>query len=77
VPARRVARLYRNRWRVETAFQHLAQDLKSEIKTLGYPRAALFGFCIGLVAYNMLAVLKAALRQVHGAAVVAGQWVHR
>lgn len=70
VPARSVARLYRNRWRVETAFWHLAQDLNSEIKTLGYPRAALFGFCIGLVAYNILAVLKAALRQVHGAAVI-------
>jgi IS4 transposase len=70
VTAQRVARLYRNRWRVETAFQHLAQDLNSEIKTLGYPRAALFGFCIGLVAYNILAVLKAALRQVRGAAVI-------
>jgi IS4 transposase len=70
VTAQRVARLYRNRWRVETAFQHLAQDLNSEIKTLGYPRAALFGFCIGWVAYNILAVLKAALRQVHGAAVI-------
>ena len=70
VTAQSVARLYRNRWRVETAFQHLAQDLNSEIKTLGYPRAALFGFCIGLVAYNILAVLKAALRQVRGAAVI-------
>lgn len=69
-PARSVARPYRNRWRVETAFWHLAQDLNSEIKTLGYPRAALFGFGIGLVASNILAVLKAALRQVHGAAVI-------
>ena len=62
-----VARLYLKRWRIETAFQHLAQDLNTEIKTLGYPRAALFGFCIGLAAYNSLAVLKAALRRVHGA----------
>jgi hypothetical protein len=68
-----VARLYRKRWRVETAFQHLAQDLNTEINTLGYPRAALFGFCIGLVAYNILAVLKAALRRVHGATAIATQ----
>ena len=70
VTAETVARLYLKRWRIETAFQHLAQDLKTEIKTLGYPRAALFGFCIGVVAYNILAVLKAALRQVHGATVI-------
>ena len=30
----------------------------------------MFGFCIGVVAYNILAVLKAALRQVHGATVI-------
>jgi len=70
VTAPTVARLYLKRWRIETAFQHLEQDLNNEIKTLGYPRAALFGFCIGLVAYNSLAVLKAALRQVHGATVI-------
>jgi IS4 transposase len=70
VTAQTVARLYLKRWRIETAFQHLAQDLNTEIKTLGYPRAALFGFCIGVVAYNILAVLKAALRQVHGAKVI-------
>jgi hypothetical protein len=34
---------------------------------LGYPKAALFGFCLALVAYNMLAVVLAALRGVHGA----------
>jgi hypothetical protein len=39
----------------------------SEINTLGYPKAALFGFCLALVAYNMLAVVMAALRSVHGA----------
>jgi hypothetical protein len=70
VTAMMIARVYLKRWRIETAFQHLAQDLNTEINTLGYPRAALFGFCIGLVAYNSLAVLKAALRRVHGAAVI-------
>ncbi|MCP4934815.1 MAG: IS4/IS5 family transposase, partial [bacterium] len=33
---------------------------------LGYPKAALFGFCVALVAYNVLAVVKAALRTMHG-----------
>ena len=70
VTAQTVARLYLKRWRIETAFPHLAQALNTEIKTLGYPRAALFGFCIGLVAYHSLAVLKAARRHVHGAAVI-------
>src|SRR5262245_14143601 len=65
--AKRVARLDRKRWPLETAFQHLEAYFHSEINTLGYPKAALFGFCLALVAYNMLAVVMAALRSVHGA----------
>jgi Transposase DDE domain len=65
--AKRVARLYRKRWTLETAFQHLEAYFHSEINTLGYPKAALFGFCLALVAYNILAVVMAALRSVHGA----------
>jgi hypothetical protein len=37
---------------------------------LGYPKAALFGFCLALVAYNVLAVVFAALRSAHGEATV-------
>jgi hypothetical protein len=37
---------------------------------LGYPKAALFGFCLALVADNMLAVVMAALRSVHGAELI-------
>jgi IS4 transposase len=65
--AKRIARLYRRRWTLETAFQHLEAYFHSEINTLAYPKAALFGFCLALVAYNMLAVVLAALRSVHGA----------
>ena len=36
------------------------------MNTLGYPKAALCGFCLALVAYNMLAVVMATLRSVHG-----------
>jgi IS4 transposase len=68
--ARKVAELYRGRWTIETAFQHLAEYFNSEINTLGYPRAALFGFCVALVSYIILAVIKAALGSVHGAKVI-------
>src|SRR5260370_5855965 len=40
--------------------------LHCEVNTLGYPKAALLAFCVAVVAYNVLAVLKAALRAVHG-----------
>jgi Transposase DDE domain len=66
ISAKRVAALYRKRWTLETAFQHLEAYFHSEINTLGYPKAALFGFCLALVAYNVLAVVLAALRSVHG-----------
>jgi hypothetical protein len=61
-----LARLYLERWRIETVFQVLTQTLQCEHPRLGYPPAALFAFCVTLVAYNILAVIKAALRVVHG-----------
>jgi IS4 transposase len=64
--AKVIAELYRRRWTIETAFQELEATLSSEINTLGYPKAALFAFCVALVAYNVLSTLKAALRSVHG-----------
>jgi hypothetical protein len=47
-------------------FQELESYLNSEINTLAYPKAALFAFAIALIAYNTLAVVKAALRAVYG-----------
>lgn len=64
--ASQIASLYRGRWKIETAFQELAMHLRSEIDTLGYPKAALFGFCVALVCYIVMAVLKGALEAVHG-----------
>jgi hypothetical protein len=61
-----VAELYRRRWTVESAFGELATCLKGEVNTLGYPKAALFAFCVALVSYDVLAVVRAALRSVHG-----------
>jgi IS4 transposase len=69
--ARVIADLYRRRWTIETAFQELESVLAGEVNTLGYPKAALFAFCLALVAYNALSTLKAALRSVHGETVVA------
>ncbi len=68
--AKQIADLYRNRWKIETAFQELTEHLNSEINTLGYPPAALFGFCVALVSYMILSVIKAALSSIHGAETV-------
>jgi IS4 transposase len=61
-----IAELYRKRWTVESAFGELATCLNGEVNTLGYPKAALFAFCVALVSYNVLGVVKAALRSAHG-----------
>ena len=65
-PSVLVAQLYRKRWRVETLFQVATETFHCEIKTLGYPRAALFSFCMALVAYNLFSCLKGVLASVHG-----------
>jgi hypothetical protein len=62
----RVAGLYAGRWTIENGFQHLTDDLRCEIDTLGYPKAALFGFCTACVAYNAVSVVKAAIRAAQG-----------
>jgi hypothetical protein len=61
IEAAAVAALYRKRWTVETAFQHLETHLHAEIDTLAYPRAALFGFSLALVAYHVFSLALAAL----------------
>jgi IS4 transposase len=71
VPTRRasavqLARLYGQRWSIETAFCEITTTLACEINTLGYPKAALFTFCLALLAYNAVSLIKAALRHAHG-----------
>jgi DDE family transposase len=66
IRAKVIAKLYQKRWTIETAFQELTVALKCEINTLAYPKAALFGFCVAVLAFNVLSVVKAALRAVHG-----------
>jgi IS4 transposase len=66
VSAEIVADEYRNRWSIEKVFGELTLSLRGEIDTLGYPRAALLGYAIALLTYNLLSVVKGALRAVHG-----------
>ena len=68
VDAIEIANLYLRRWTLETAFQEVTTHLKCELNTLGYPKAALFAFCVAVSCYNMLAVIKGALCSVHGEA---------
>lgn len=66
VSALKAAELYQQRWSVEGVFQEIEAQLNSEIDTLAYPQAALFGFCLALVSYNVLSVVKSAMRGAHG-----------
>lgn len=64
--AQSVAKLYLYRWTVERAFHELDQAFNGEIKSLGYPGAALLSFCVALLAYNVTSVVKSALAAIHG-----------
>ena len=71
VPAEICCRAYRERWEIERHFQKLTDLLHCEVPGLGYPRAALFAFCMSVVAGNAVAVLKGNLRPAHGDELVA------
>ena len=62
----RVVQLYRERWQIEGLFLSVTQNFEGEIDTLAYPKAALLSFTLALMAYNILATLRAALASVHG-----------
>jgi IS4 transposase len=66
VKATRIAQAYRGRWKLEGAFGELATALHCEISSLGYPPAALFAFGVGLVAYNILSVVRTAIATAQG-----------
>jgi IS4 transposase len=67
IEARQIAQLYRRRWCVESMFQRLEAALHSEIRSLGHPRAALLGFAVAVLAYNVLALLQRCIEQAHQA----------
>ncbi len=68
--AMKVADLYQKRWTIETVFLQLKTALQCEINTLGYPKAALFTFCVALLLQNTLSMLMGSLRAAHGAEAV-------
>jgi Transposase DDE domain len=68
--ALKVAELYQKRWTLEAAFNELTVHLQCELNTLGYPKAALFAFCVAVCCYNLLAAIKGAMRGVHGEEVI-------
>jgi hypothetical protein len=66
ISAKRIAAGYLQRWKIENAFQELEQSLRSEINTLAYPRAALLGFSVAVLMYNLLSVARVAIESKHG-----------
>ncbi len=64
--AKTLAEVYRKRWQIEETFRQLTQYLSCEVKSLGYPKAALLAFSLAVVAYNCLACVKAALAERFG-----------
>ena len=67
VAGARIAELYRTRWRIEAPFGRLEHVLHSEIASLGHPRAALLGFALAVLAYNVLVLLARCVEQAHAA----------
>lgn len=67
ISALRIAELYEQRWMIESFFARLTTVLRCEINTLGYPKSSLFAFTIALIAANLFAAVRAAIRAVHGA----------
>lgn len=62
----KIGELYQKRWIIEAVFHELTMALQCEVNTLGYPKAALFAFCVALLLENALSMLKGSLRAAHG-----------
>jgi hypothetical protein len=66
--AAKLAEVYLKRWTIEEVFRQLTEYLSCEVRTLGYPKAALLAFTLAVLGYNCLSVVRAALAHVHGRA---------
>lgn len=64
--AGRVADAYLCRRGIEAVFWDLTVSLTCEVRTLAYPRAALFAFCVSVSVYNGLQAVKGAVAAAHG-----------
>lgn len=70
VSAQAIADIYRHRWEEETAYYYVTTTLTCEVAAIGTPQAALFLFCVALMAFNIRQVIFAALCAVHDEALV-------
>ena len=61
VSSLQIAEVYRLRWEEETAFHVLQMTLTCESSSLGHPHAALFLFCMAMLAFNLRQVVFASL----------------
>lgn len=66
---RQIADAYLCRRRIETVFWELTVSLTCEVRTLAYPRAARFAFCVSVAVYNGLQAVRGAVSAAHGRAV--------
>jgi hypothetical protein len=64
--AKKIARLYRERWTIELHFDVIKNHLHGEIESLGQPSAAIFVLCLSMVAANALAIVQRAIEITHG-----------
>jgi hypothetical protein len=60
-----IADLYRLRWEEETGYYYLTITLTCELPSVGHPQAALFLFCMAMMAFNVRQVVFAALYAEH------------
>ena len=65
IKAKIIANAYRHRWEEETGFNVLQMTLTCEYSKVGHPHAALFLFCMAMLAFNLRQVLFAALYATH------------
>jgi IS4 transposase len=63
--AKKAARMYRLRWTIEAMFQRLESVVASEVTSLGMPCATLLAFGVASFAYNVLSLVKVAIRSKH------------
>ena len=68
--ATKISDVYGGRWSIEVVFLELTTALACEVNTLGYPKAALFTFCLALMLENAMVMLKGSLAAAHGREVV-------
>jgi len=62
-----ITELCQGRWDIEGAVQDPTVILQCEPTALGYSPAALFAFCLAVIAYNVPHLTRAALGAAHGA----------